>query len=71
MQISTRSSHTHRIKCSFTLKPGLCNRMRRLGRAADYSTALLQTRASTINAHGSSDYGFAESSMAVNDLREH
>lgn len=30
-----------------------------LGRAVGCPTALLQTRASTINAHGSSDYGFA------------
>ena len=52
-----------------TGEPGLFNRMKRLGRAADYSTALLQTRASAINAHGSSDYGFAESFIAVNNLR--
>jgi hypothetical protein len=34
-----------------------------LGRAAGYPTALLQTRASTINAHGSSSYGFARGSQ--------
>ena len=33
-----------------------------LGRAVGYPTALLQTRASTINAHGSSSYGFTRSS---------
>ena len=38
------------------------------GRAADCSTALLQTRASAINAHGSSDHGFAGSFIAVDDL---
>ena len=36
-----------------------------LGRAADRSTALLQTRASAINAHGSSDHGFARRWHAV------
>ena len=41
--------------------------LRGLGRAADCSTALLQTRASAINAHGSSDYGFAESFIAMHD----
>ena len=39
------------------------------GRAADYSTALLRTRASAINAHGSSDHGFAgDIPIAVDDL---
>jgi len=38
------------------------------GRAADCSTALLQTRASAINAHGSSDHGFAgDIFIAVDD----
>ena len=38
------------------------------GRAPDYSTALLQTRTSAISAHGSSDYGFAGSFVAEDDL---
>ena len=36
-----------------------------LGRAAGCPTALLQTRASAINAHGSSSYGFARSSYGL------
>ena len=55
---STLRPKMHTISQSHVLSitPGL-------GRAADYSTALLQTRASAINAYGSSDYGFAGSSF--------
>ena len=50
---------------------GGLNDAKGLGRAVDHSTALLQTRASAINAHGSSDYGFAESLIAMHDPRGH
>ena len=46
-------------------------KMKGLGRAADHSAALLQTRASAINAHSSSDYGFAESFVAMYYPRGH
>gem|GEM_PF-5597489 len=45
-----------------------CRKSEGRGRAADCSAALLQTRASAINAHGSSDHGFAGSFVAMDDF---